>query len=538
MNIVEILVDRARDRGEQPAIIARGGSITFAELERATSAAAATFRARGISPGNRVLIVSPMSIGLYVTLIGLFRMAAAAVFIDPSAGRDRLNRMVTRVLPNAFVGPPRAHLLRLTSPAIRSIPIKVVTTATFPGRGEHGKGEATSVTVERCEPDTPAIITFTSGSTGEPKAAVRTHGFLIAQQRALAESLALSGGEVDLSTLPVFVLSNLSAGMTSVIADADLRAPGNVDAARLLRQIAVSRPVVTVASPALLQRVAAYAIGAGTRLDSFRRIYTGGAPVFPRALDVIAEAAPASAVTAVYGSTEAEPIARIDRREITPRDREAMRDGAGLLAGSPDPSIQLRVLPDRWGVPVGPWSPSDLERESLGPDKVGEIVVTGDHVLTGYLDGIGDQETKIRVGDRVWHRTGDAGYRDSGGRVWLLGRCTARVRDADGEVYPFAVECAASEVAGVKRSAFVLHEGQRTLIIEPEGVSERPDPQEVLTRLAWARITRVILRPIPVDTRHNAKVDYTALRKMLEDERSGPLNTVFPSRTAKDSEPR
>lgn len=527
MNIVEILIDRARDRDDQPAIVQRGRRITFAELERATSAAAAAFRAAGIPSGSRVLLISPMSIDLYVALIGLFRIAAAAVFIDPSAGRDRLNRMVARVRPDGFVGPPRAYVLRLTSPAIRSIPIKVGIGGAFPGGRRHMHRDATSVSasasassrVERCEPDTPAIVTFTSGSTGEPKAAVRTHGFLIAQHRALAESLALSPGEVDLSTLPVFVLSNLAAGMTSVIADGDLRAPGNIDPARLLRQIADTRPAVTVASPALLQRLATHAIGAGSPLDSFRRIYTGGAPVFPRTLDIIAEAAPASAVTAVYGSTEAEPIAKIDRREITPGDRESMRNGGGLLAGPPDPSIQVRVVPDRWGVPIGPWSASDLERESLGPNAVGEIVVTGEHVLTGYLDGIGDQETKIRAGDRVWHRTGDAGYFDSRGRVWLLGRCTAKVRDAEGELYPFAVECAASEVPGVKRSAFVLHEGQRTLVVEREDATEGPDPQDVPARLAWARITRVLLRPIPVDKRHNAKVDYPALRKMLENER-------------------
>jgi acyl-CoA synthetase (AMP-forming)/AMP-acid ligase II len=438
------------------------------------------------------------------------------VFVDPSAGRERLNRAVTRVRPDAFIGLPRAHLLRLTSSAIRSIPIHLSLGGYVPGaRRIAYRGTTTAAPIEACGPDTPAIITFTSGSTGEPKAAVRTHAFLRAQRRALAESLALTPGEVDLTTLPIFLLSNLGSGLTSVIPDADLRAPGAIDPARVVRQIAATRPTTTVASPALLQRLATHATHTGVRLDSFRRIFTGGAPVFPGTLDLIARAAPESAIVAVYGSTEAEPIAEIDRREIGQADRQAMQRGAGLLAGRPTPSIRLRVLPDRWGTPIGPWSPADLERESLGRDAVGEIVVAGDHVLSGYLDGVGDEETKIRVGDRVWHRTGDAGYMDGRGCLWLLGRCSARVRDTDGELYPFAVECAASEIPGVRRSAFLQREGQRTLVVEwDDGV--QGNTQDVLARLSWARIARVHVARIPVDKRHNAKVDYPALRKLME----------------------
>lgn len=517
MNIAEILVAQAQGAGDRTAIVQRGGSLTFAELDAATSSAAADFRAAGIEPGMRVLVLSPMSIGLYVAVIGLFRIGAAAVFVDPSAGRERLNRLVTRVLPDAFVGVPRAHLLRLTCRTIRSIPIKMALGGYVPGAPRVARrAPAAVVPPERCRPETPAIITFTSGSTGEPKAAVRTHAFLQAQHRALVESLALAPGEVDLTTLPIFLLSNLASGLTSVIADADLRAPGAIDPVRLLRQIDATRPTATVASPALLERLATHAARTGVRLDSFQRIFTGGAPVFPRSLDAIAKAAPAAALIAVYGSTEAEPIAEIDRREISPADREAMQQGAGLLAGPPAPSIQLRVLPDRWGTPLGPWSAADLERESLGPDAAGEIVVAGDHVLPGYLDGVGDEETKIRIGDRVWHRTGDAGYLDAHGRVWLLGRCAAKVRDDDGELYPFTVECAASEIPGVRRSAFLHHAGQRTLVVELHDDARALDARAALARLSWARIARVLFARIPVDQRHNAKVDYPALGKLME----------------------
>jgi acyl-CoA synthetase (AMP-forming)/AMP-acid ligase II len=142
-------------------------------------------------------------------------------------------------------------------------------------------------------------------------------------------------------------------------------------------------------------------------------------------------------------------------------------------------------------------------------------VVSGDHVLSGYLDGAGDEETKIKDDDRIWHRTGDAGYFDRHGRLWLLGRSAHRVSDDAGELYPFAVEAAASDVPGVARSAFVRHRGRRVLVVEPD--RDLPLPrQQLMSRLAWARLADVqIVERIPVDKRHNAKVDYPALRALL-----------------------
>ena len=516
MNIAGILEIRAREAPARAAIVERGRSITFGDLDRAVASAAAELAEAGITAGMRVLVFSRMSIDLYTVMIALFRLRATAVFVDPSMGRERLNGCVDRVEPGAFVAIPRAHLLRFSTRAIRQIAIKVAIRGRVPGaasvaRAVRGAGHG----VEACDDATPAIITFTSGSTGEPKAAVRTHGFLLAQHRALVDALALAPGEVDLCTLPIFLLGNLASGVTSVIPDADLRAVGAIDPAPVAAQIQVHRPVRTVASPAFLARLVAHARRGDQRFDSFERIFTGGAPVFPSMLDDIAAVAPHAAVIAVYGSTEAEPIAEIDRRDITAADREAMATGAGLLAGLPVSSVRLRILPDRGGEALGPWTSEELERQALTPGQPGEIVVSGDHVLPGYLDGVGDSESKIHVEGRVWHRTGDAGYLDDRGRLWLLGRCSARVSDSQGALYPFAVEAAASGTPGLLRAAFVMHRDRRMLVAEVAGDAAGMK-ERLLERLAWAHVGDIVVADrIPLDARHNAKVDYPALRRLL-----------------------
>jgi acyl-CoA synthetase (AMP-forming)/AMP-acid ligase II len=149
----------------------------------------------------------------------------------------------------------------------------------------------------------------------------------------------------------------------------------------------------------------------------------------------------------------------------------------------------------------------------LRAEEPGEIVVSGEHVLTGYLHGHGDDESKFSVNGRRWHRTGDAGYLDNTGRLWLLGRCSACINDAHGTLYPFTVECVANHHPGVRRSAMISHKGKRVLVVEPSGGVEF---SSLKASLAWAHVDAIeVLSKLPVDKRHNAKIDYPALHELL-----------------------
>src|SRR5258708_12684717 len=92
-------------------------------------------------------------------------------------------------------------------------------------------------------------MTFTSGSTGQPKAAVRTHRFLLAQHRALADSIKLEPGELDLTTLPIFVLANLASGVTSLLPNANISSPGTVKVEGIAAQIDPYHPTTTAPPP-------------------------------------------------------------------------------------------------------------------------------------------------------------------------------------------------------------------------------------------------------------------------------------------------
>lgn len=523
MNIATRLVERAAALGEAPAIVdvahGRPRVTSFAALDDATARGAAFLRDLGCRPGDAVVLLHRMSLELYVALIAVFRLGLVAVVPDPSASRAHLAAALAPLPLTGFIGSRKAHLLRLLHPTLRATRWAVSLDGWLPATRSWTRSRNMSPHHEIADlaPDAPALVTFTSGSTSVPKVAVRSHAFLLAQHDVLERTLHLGQGDVDLSTLPVFVLANLGSGVTSVIPDADLREPGRIAPAPVVAQMTRHQVRRTAASPGLLGRLVDESARTGQPLP-LSTVHVGGAPVFPRLLDAIAAAAPEAAVVSVYGSTEAEPIAEIARHEISDADRQRMRQGAGLVTGHPVPEIDLRVLREPWSPePIGALSAAEFHARTAPAGTPGEIVVSGGHVLQGYFGGRGDEETKFRVDGTVWHRTGDAGYLAEDGRLWLLGRCQGRVEDVHGTLYPFSVECGATHCEGVFRAAFAQHDGARVLLVQPLP-GQSPDLAQVAAELAWARLAEIREYPsIPVDRRHNAKIDYTALRRLLDE---------------------
>ena len=518
-NEAALLAGPVASRPDAPALIEGSGArervTTFAELDQRARRVAALLRARGVGVGDAVLFFEAPNVELYAALVAVFRLGAMAMFVEPSAGRAVLESACRMLPPRALVASRRAHLLRLLSPALRRIPAKLVTRGWVPGALRLGAADTLAPDGELApvDADAPALLTFTSGTTGRPKGAVRTHGVLRAQLDALSD-VAARAGERELVSLPIVVLLNLASGAETVIPDADLRRPGEIDPAPVLAQITRHRVTRVTASPAFLERlVDASSAGA---LASVRTIVTGGGPVFPDIVDRARCVAPGARVVSVYGSTEAEPIAHVTDDEVTTRDREAMRDGAGLLAGAPSPVVKLRIVSSRWGTPIPAIDAAALDRWTVAPGEAGEIVVTGAHVVPGYLNGVGDEETKFRVEGRVWHRTGDLGRTDDEGRLWLLGRASAVITDERGTLHPFAVECAARERLALRRVAVVAHRGRRVLVAE-SSPADSPNRARVLAELSWAALDDVVVVPrLPMDRRHNSKVDHQGVIALLE----------------------
>ena len=135
MNVAEALLAQARVRPHDPAIVAgrEGATVTFAQLEETSARRASLLRGAGLRPGDVTLVFQPVSPDLYATLIAIFRLGAVAMFLDPSGGREDIDRCCALEPPRALIATPKAHLLRLFSSALRRVPLKFSAGPAVPG---------------------------------------------------------------------------------------------------------------------------------------------------------------------------------------------------------------------------------------------------------------------------------------------------------------------------------------------------------------------------------------------------------------------
>lgn len=506
MNLIDHLQAHARAIGDQIALVdcvaGKDREVSFRELASQVDEVSYRLNRLGIVAGDRVLVFHPVAIELYAFLLGCFQSGVVVVLADPSGGKEFLAGVCRGVRPKGFFGSRKAHLLKLVNPELRRVPCSLHPKGWWPGsKGVWDGGDGTTRVRHEADHDHPALITFTSGSTGLPKGVMRSHGFLLDQHQALENALELRAGECDLVTLPVFALANLASGLTSVIAEGDLGRPGEVDGRRVADQCRRWKVTRGTAAPAFFE-----ALMRDGCMPSFEKVFTGGAPVFADLVGRLKEAQPEMEVVAVYGSTEAEPVAEFASEGWTDEVLAVVREGGGLPAGQA--VCEVAVLKDSFGTPI---EGGDFEGMRLGCGERGELVVSGPQVLTGYLDGQGDEETKIRVGDVIWHRTGDAGWIDDGGRVWLVGRCQAKIVRDESVIYPLAIEAAVRLVFPGRKMGLIEVGDQVVMVIE----GEMPDGFEAkVAELGCERV--VLLERLPMDRRHQSKIDYPTLRQLVD----------------------
>ena len=514
MNVVDILGQSLGTSAGKAALISGIGKsrreLTFAELANEVDAVVREFQSRRLRPGDKVLLAVPVSIETYVAMLAILKAGLVVMFVDPAHSTAELARCLRAYPPAAIVGTRAVLLLRFLSPEIRRIPVRIVA-------GTVSGGQTASVLSQNRSSEDSALLTFTSGSTGEPKAVVRTHGFLRQQLDILNRVACPQPKDIDFVAMPMFALFNLAHATTSVIPACDMKRPGRADPRVLLTQLRAEDATTIVASPALLERLADHCLKKRQSIPALRGISTGGGPVPPTLPERLRAVAPNAEIKTVYGSTEAEPIASMINDDISIEDKRAMRVGAGLLVGRPVDGCNVNIIPSHDGMALGPFSEAEFKSLALAQGEIGEIVVSGPHVLSGYADPVKNRESKIEAGRKRWHRTGDAGYFDTNGRLWLVGRCAAAIRDARGTVYPFQVEYAVSAVRGIRHAALISDQGQRVLVLETSGKEFTSDCVKAARRVADKHIDRIVtVRKIPMDRRHDSKVDYPALKRLLE----------------------
>ncbi len=485
----------AHEGDDRTAIAAPGATLSFAALAERVAAIAEGLRDAGVQPGDRVALLLPEPPDFIAAAYACWVSGAVTVVVDRGLGLRGLGRALRSAEPRWLLGTRRTlGVARTLRWAREARPLDL---ASLRGRGT----KLSAVVSLGADPtDLPAVVAFTSGATGPPKGVLYDQGRMSAQFEAVRACYGIGPGDRLVAAFAPFALYGPALGIPVAVPDCDITKPASLRAEALADACAAVDATILFAAPAALEGVLASQddLSAGGReaLAALRLVLSAGAPVPQRTLEAFGRLAPGAELHTPYGMTEALSVADIDLVTLA-----AVGPGRGVCVGHAVDGVGIRIEP----LPHG-------------DGASGEIVVSAPWQSNGY-DGLWATNDHARTVDEngvEWHRTGDVGHLDAEGRLWVEGRMAHIVHTAEGPVTPVPLELAAAAATG--RRCAVAGVGpagceQVVVVVEQQGtagLAGADTDRRVRAALAPQAIAAVLSLPaLPVDRRHNSKIDRT-----------------------------
>ena len=440
--LVDLLERAARNYPDRTASVMRMGVRTvkydYSELERRAHAFARLASEKGVTPGDRVIIWAPNQPDWVAAMFGMFVAGAVVVPLDVRSSRDFVERVVAQTEPAlAFAGHQQ-------SPVLRELEIAAVELETV---RLDVNGKATPAPIG---PDTLAQIIFTSGTTGDPKGVMLSHGNIASNVQAGLAVIPFTQSTRLLSLLPLsHMFEQIGGCFAPISVGAAVCYPTSRQPASLARTMAEWKPTLIIGVPQLLSLfmngIEREAANQG-RLKMLQRLRRVAAPFparvrrrlfgsvlgrFGGQLDFVVSGGAAIdpevqlkweamgiGVVEGYGTTECSPII-----SANPRNDRRLRS-----VGKPLPGQQVRIAPD------------------------GEVQTRGPNVFRGYWR---NEQATAEAFDGDWYRTGDIGYIEDG-FIYLKGRKKDLIVLSDGQnVYPEDIEEVLTRQSGITEAVVV-----------------------------------------------------------------------------------
>ena len=479
-NLAELLT-AARDQAPDAVALVDAGSgrsVTWTELDAEVDRLSAGLAELGLVAGYRVMIALPNRLEFVVTYLAVLRARLVAVPVNPRSATGELVRMmadsgaravvadgatITGVrsaaagLADALVGADDDLKARAVVPQVVAVGVPTV-----PGETAYdalGHGEVRFETP--MDPEALAVLLYTSGTSGRPRAAMLTHRALLAniEQAAAVNPPMVGPDDTVFGVLPMFHVYGLNAVLGTVIRQAaklvlvdGFDVEGSLD---VIRDTAVT--VVPVAPP-----VFAYWRGVddlAAHLTGVRLLLSGSAPLSTELIEEFT-ARTGKPVHQGYGLTEAAPIVTSTLCSKVPKNGSV---GAAL------PGVSIRLVDESGQEPEG--------------EDSGEIEVRGDNLFSGYWPDGADGP-----GLGGWYATGDVGFLDADGDLFLVDRLKELVIVSGFNVYPSEIEDVITEVDGVLEAAVIgspdpaTGEAVVAFVVPEPGGSQTADELEAAVR--------------------------------------------------------
>jgi long-chain acyl-CoA synthetase len=437
------------------AFTSRGKRTTYGELRAQVADLRAGLVGLGLEPGDRVALLSANNWFFAVSYLAVLGAGGVAVPLNPSSPSAEIRSELTAVgAKAAIVGPSgrdaMAGIGKGATPVEHVIvPDGVELAAATPV--EKLLGGPPVAIVER-SPDDLAVLIFTAGTSGSPRAAMLTHGNLLAnlEQMQRHPVRALQPADVSLGVLPLFHIFGLNVLLgLSLYAGASVVLVERFDPASALDTIRDHGITLIAGAPPMFQAWAGVSGADPDAMASVRLVVSGAAPLYPEVADAF-EAKFGKTIYQGYGLTEAAPT-------VTSSVAGGVAKPASI--GLPLPGVEVRLV--------------DEEGEDALTGDPGEVWVKGPNVFAGYWEDPAATE-RVLTPDG-WLRTGDVGVVDDDGYLYLVDRVKDLIIVSGFNVYPAEVEEALLDHPGIAAVAVVgvphPHSGEtvKAFVVQEDG---------------------------------------------------------------------
>ena len=448
--LLDVMGATVSQRPDHTALIFKGTRMSYARLEELTNAFGAALVAQGVAKGDRVVLLLPNSPQSVIAQLGAWKAGAIVAPINPLYTASELEQALneigaeTVVVLTSFYAKvkalqPRTKVRRIIATNIKEyLPAHLRLLFTLakekkeghrielqPGdlawqdlMRQHAGAPRPAVTVTG---DDPAILLFSGGTTGTPKAALGTHrGLLMAamQLHAYARLGLEDWRDIITLVMPMFHVYGNMALNTSLVARWPMAVvPNPRDIDDLIATIAKVRPAVLHGVPTMFIALLNHPKVQAGKADfkSLKVCYSAAAPLLAETKRRF-EALTGGVLLEAYAMTETMLAA------IVCPIHGAYKEGS---VGLPLPDVDVRIVD------------VDLGEQTLQPGEMGEIVVRAPQIMVGYWERPDETAAMIRDG---WVYTGDLGYMDEDGYVFIVDRKKDLIKPAGFQVWPREVE--------------------------------------------------------------------------------------------------
>ncbi|GBE67967.1 acyl-CoA synthetase [Mycobacterium sp. MFM001] len=422
------------------------------QLDALADGLASTLRKKGVTAGMRVAVMASNRPEFVVALHAIWRLAAAVVLISPAWKRAEAEHALGLTNPSHAVGdhPVLSELM----------PMLHLDEPITPGQPLSGSPPR----------DTDALLVFSSGTTGLPKAVRHTHASLCAAVRHWRDALQLTSRDrIQIATPPSHILGLLNI-VTALETGMWMRLHRRFDVDTMLRHIETDRITVEMAVAPIALAIASHPRLESYDLSSLRFIMWGATPVSRSVAETVTRRTGVGWVPA-YGTTELPVIA------CNPLDAARLDS-----VGRPVDGVEVRVVSLQTGEPVG-------------PGEVGEIQARSESLMAGYLPCTATRDALCDG----WYRTGDVGSLDSDGWLRITDRSKEMIKVRGFQVAPAEIEAVLHGHPAVKDCAvFGVPDGLNgEAIVAAVSTVAEVDAAELTSRVeeqlaSYKRLSRVV----------------------------------------------